>query len=571
LRRIRIGLAQINPIVGDLAGNVAKIKDYARRAAEAGADLVAYPELCLTGYPPEDLLLKPRFVSDCLEALQDIVEFSREVGETGLVVGAVDRREVLYNAAAVIAKGRLAAVYHKVHLPNYGVFDERRYFTPGAQGLIVTVAGVDVGLSICEDIWFAEGPPQAEAAAGAELLLNINASPYDTGKGENRVAVLAARAARNAAAVAYVNLVGGQDELVFDGHSLVFDRLGRQITAGRRFAEELVVVDMDFDDQVGQPRRGEEPARLPVRRLTLGADATRARKPLKARETPPSMEPDEEVSSALELGVRDYLGKNGFERAVVGLSGGIDSALTAAVAAGAIGPDNVTAVFMPSPFTSQASAEDSTAVARNLGIELLTIPIDRIFQTYLAELSGVFRDRSSDTAEENLQARIRGNILMALSNKFGWLLLSTGNKSETSVGFTTLYGDMSGGFAVLKDVDKTLVFTLARYLNRRHGRPVIPERVLSKEPSAELRPDQKDSDRLPEYGLLDPILKAYVEENRDGREIAAAGFDAETVARVVKMVDGSEYKRRQAPPGPKITARAFGRDWRLPITNRYRG
>lgn len=580
MRSIRLGLAQMNCTVGDLGGNVAKIKEYCRRAAAQGVDLIAFPELSISGYPPEDLLLKPQFIADCGTALAQIAEFSRELKEMTLIVGCVDLTTDVYNGAAVINNGRVVDVYHKMYLPNYGVFDEERYFKPGAEGLVVTVGGVLVGVSICEDIWYPDGPARNEATAGgAELIVNINASPYHVAKGGDRAHMLADRAADNLAIVAYVNMVGGQDELVFDGQSLVYNQAGERTAMGAQFEEELVVIDIDADE-VALARQNHAEWRLvqaesqkrslPFRRVLVGEERIDNPKPAIERVERREMEPVEEVFAAVRLGLGDYVRKNRFARVLVGLSGGVDSALTAALAVDAIGAANVTTVFMPSRFTSSDSVEDAIATAKNLGTEFLDISIEPLFTAYLESLAPVFDGQPADAAEENLQARIRGNILMALSNKFGWLLLSTGNKSEMSVGYATLYGDMSGGFAVLKDVPKTLVYQLAEYYNRKSGREMIPSRVLTKAPSAELRADQKDSDALPEYDVLDPIVRAYVEEDRANSEIVAMGFDAATVAKVTEMVDRSEYKRRQAPPGVKITSRAFGKDWRVPITNWYK-
>lgn len=575
MRLLRVGLAQINCTVGDLNGNVAKIKEYARRAADSQVDLFVVPELAISGYPPEDLLLKARFVADCREALERVAGFSAEFKPMTLVVGCVDGETDVFNGAAIVNNGRIVDIYHKVFLPNYGVFDERRYFKSGAEGLVFSVGGVLVGVGICEDIWYERGPTQAEVAdGGAELIINLNASPFHVAKGAARADMLSERARENVAAVAYVNMVGGQDELVFDGQSLVFDQAGEAIAKGRQFTEDLIVVDIDADE-VSRARQGleatdvSEAGRLPVRKLMVDIEISAASKPAVKPELPADLSLEAEVLSALELGVGDYVLKNRFSRVVVGLSGGVDSALTAAVAVRALGPDSVTTVFMPSRYTSDESAEDAAAVAANLGVELATVSIEPIFAAYTDSLAPVLKGRPADFTEENIQARVRGNILMAMANKFGWLLLSTGNKSEMSVGYTTLYGDMSGGYAVLKDVPKTLVYRLSRHINGVSRQPVIPDRVITKAPSAELREDQKDSDSLPPYEVLDPIVQAYVEEDRSIDEIVARGYAPDVVEKVAAMIDGSEYKRRQAPPGVKITARAFGRDWRPPITNRY--
>jgi NAD+ synthase (glutamine-hydrolysing) len=570
----RIALAQINPTVGDLTGNEKKILSGIGQAKELGADLVAFPELAVPGYPPEDLLLKPSFVAANLESLHRI---SRAVTGITAIVGFVDREDDLYNAAAVLHEGRIAAVYHKAYLPNYAVFDEDRYFRAGERPLVFSLGEVTIGVNICEDIWYPAGPTQVQALAGAQLVVNISASPYHMGKGASRERMLATRAADNIVYVAYCSLVGGQDELIFDGGSALFDERGELVTRGRQFAEDLVVADLDlpavFRQNLHDPRRRkgrllQEAER--VERIELAPLAVRAdRPPLDVLPLAP-LGLTAEVYHALVLGTRDYVRKNGFRQVVIGLSGGIDSALTAAIAAEALGRENVTGVFMPSRYSSVVSREDAQGLAENLGIRFLTVPIDGTFQAYLDMLAEPFSGREPDVTEENVQARIRGNILMALSNKFGWLVLTTGNKSEMSVGYATLYGDMAGGFAVIKDVPKMLVYEIAAHVNDLAGRPVIPQRIFDKAPTAELRPDQKDEDSLPPYRVLDPILHAYVEEDRGLEEIVALGFGEDTVAEVMRMVDRSEYKRRQAPPGVRITPRAFGKDRRLPITNRYR-
>lgn len=570
---LRVALAQINPTVGDLEGNRAKILDYLERAREAGAELVAFPELALTGYPPEDLLLKPSFIRDNLASLHGIA--SRVHGITA-VIGFVDADDDIYNAAAVIRDGEVAGVYRKVYLPNYGVFDEQRYFQRGREQPIFLLHGVKVGVSICEDIWYPTGPAAIQSEAGAQLLVNINASPYHMGKEEERQRMLATRAADNGVLVCYVNTVGGQDELVFDGGSLVFDQNGRMIARGKQFEEDLVVADLDveavFRSRLHDPRNRAEPlfpilADVPAPLITLSEPPTGVtRAPLPARDAPVLRGPAE-VYWALVTGTRDYVRKNRFEKVIIGLSGGIDSSLVAAVAVDALGPGNVVGVSMPSRYSSQGSRDDARDLAEQLGIRMLTVPIEPAFQAYLSMLEEPFQGTKPDIAEENLQARARGNVLMALSNKFGYLVLTTGNKSEMSVGYATLYGDMAGGFAVIKDVPKTLVYQVSEYRNTLSR--VIPESVMLKEPSAELRPDQRDVDSLPPYSVLDPILQAYVEEDRSVEEMVALGYPEETVLRVARMVDRAEYKRRQAPPGVKVTTRAFGRDRRLPITNRY--
>ncbi len=589
MRSFRIAMVQMNPTVGDLDGNVKRIVGWLREARKAKADLVAFPELAVTGYPPEDLLLKPRFVEDNRLALQEVV---RECRDIAAVVGYVGQggasehkslspmvvpasRHELYNAAAVIVDQRVVATYSKWFLPNYGVFDESRYFHPGRRLPIVTLNGTVLGVNICEDIWLPEGPTRIQAWAGAEVIVNINASPFHVGKSRYREQMLATRARENGVILTYTNTVGGQDELVFDGNSLILDQTGEVIARGKAFEEDLLVADLNVEAvarfRMAHGRRkaaGKFASVIDRVDLTMPT-ASRKRVPV----VPPLATPldsIEEVYRALTLGVRDYVRKNGFRRVVIGLSGGVDSALTAVIAVDALGPANVLGVFMPSPYTSRESREDVADLVRRLGIALWTIPITGPFRSYLRALAPVFGDRPADTTEENLQARIRGNILMAFSNKFGHLVLTTGNKSEMSVGYATLYGDMAGGFAVIKDVPKTMVYELARLRNRRGERAVIPKRILDRPPTAELKPDQKDEDTLPPYATLDPILKAYVEEDRSLEEIVAMGFDCETVARVIGMVDRSEYKRRQAPIGIKITHRAFGKDRRMPITNGYR-
>ena len=582
-------MVQMNPTVGDLDGNVRRIIRWMREANKAKPDLIAFPELAITGYPPEDLLLKPQFVADNRRALNEIIRACRDgvavvgfVGQgspTGLREGAASvlsaGRHELYNSAAVIADRRLATTYAKRYLPNYGVFDESRYFNPGRRLPLVTVKGTVVGINICEDIWLPEGPARGQANAGAEVIVNINASPFHVGKSRSREQMLATRARDNRVILTYTNTVGGQDELVFDGNSVVMDHMGEVIARAKGFVEDLLVVDLNVEAVArGRAAEGRKPglgrkAVAPIDRIVLkgGPSAKRPR-------VVPSMElladPLEEVYRALTLGVRDYVTKNGFKQVVIGLSGGIDSALTAVIAVDALGAANVLGVFMPSPYTSRESREDTQELARRLGIEVKTLPITPPFKSYLQTLKPVFAGTDVDTTEENLQARIRGNLLMALSNKFGHLVLTTGNKSEMSVGYATLYGDMAGGFAVIKDVPKTMVYELSRRRNGI-GSAVIPKRILDRPPTAELRPDQKDEDSLPPYPILDPILKAYVEEDRSVEEMVEMGFERKTVLRVVALVDRSEYKRRQAPVGIKITHRGLGKDRRMPITNTYRG
>jgi NAD+ synthase (glutamine-hydrolysing) len=572
---LRIALAQINTVVGDLPGNESKIIATMRKARDHGAAIVAFPELAVTGYPPEDLLLKPSFVDANLATIQRIA-----AAATGItaIVGFVDRDDDPYNAAAILHNGALAAVYHKRYLPNYAVFDEERYFEQGQHPLILTGSGATLGINICEDIWVPAGPTRDQALAGAQLIINISASPYHAAKGPARERMLATRAADNVVYVAFCNLVGGQDELLFEGGSVIFDERGELVARARFFQEDLLIADLDlsavFRHRLHDPRRREErslqSSGAEVRQVMLNlVERPPAGAPVVAR-IAPRLDADQEIYEALVLGTRDYVRKNGFEQVVIGLSGGIDSSLTASIAVDALGPENVSGVFMPSRHSSTESAEDSAQLAENLGIRYLTIPIDDTYEAYLHMLKEVFAGTEPGVTEENIQARIRGNVLMALSNKFGWLVLTTGNKSEMSVGYATLYGDMAGGFAVIKDVPKLQVYRLARYLNRREDRAVIPQRVLEKAPTAELRPDQKDTDSLPPYEVLDPILRAYVEEDRSWGEMVALGMDPDTVRRVIQMVDRSEYKRRQAPPGVRITPRGFGKDRRLPITNHFR-
>ena len=540
MTKLRAALAQINTTVGDLRGNTAKIIEYIDRARAEGADLVSFPELTITGYPPEDLLYKHNLIRDNRECLDEVIEHSAGIA---VVVGFVDRDEELFNAAAVIQDRKLLGIYHKVHLPNYGVFDEQRYFQSGSECPVFDINGTCVGVNVCEDIWYESGPTNVQSKAGARVILNINGSPYHRGKGRFREQMLADRARDNGVYVFYTNLVGGQDELVFDGGSCVFSPSGDVLARGKQFEEDLLIVDIDPDATHPPVEPTPEPALADL----------------------------EEVYEALTIGTRDYVRKNGFEKVVIGLSGGIDSTLTATIAADALGPENVVVVTMPSRYSSEGSIADSDILAKNLGVKLWNISIEDMFQSSLDSLDPLFAGTGSGVAEENLQARMRGNLLMAISNKFGWLVLTTGNKSEMAMGYGTLYGDMAGGFAVIKDVPKVLVYELAETRNARGPSPVIPQSVIDKEPSAELRPDQKDTDSLPPYSVLDPVLEAYVEQDKSPADIIGMGFDEEMVKRVIKAVDRNEYKRRQAAPGVKITPRNFGRDRRMPIVNWYRG
>ena len=574
---LRVALAQLNLAVGDLAGNSARIIETIEEARAKGVQVVVFPELATTGYPPEDLLLKPSFLAENIARLREIATHTRDIV---VIVGFVDVVEDIYNAAAVLADGAWVGTYHKRYLPNYGVFDEDRYFMAGDTAPVFYFGDIPVGITVCEDIWYPVGPATLQGLAGARLILNINASPYHQGKWQTRETMLAARAMDNDLYLAYVNLVGGQDELVFDGGSVIFDPHGQVVARAPLFTEHLLIADLDlgavFRNRLHDPLRRKE--RLlselsadGVPKIPIAAFPALPSPQVALPPTPitPPLDPLAEVYGALVLGTRDYLRKNGFARVVLGLSGGIDSALVAAIAVDALGAEAVTGVSMPSRYSSGGSKDDARDLADRLGIRLLTIPIEGTHAAALEMLSEAFEGTALGVAEENLQARIRGNILMALSNKFGSLVLTTGNKSEMSVGYATIYGDMAGGFAVIKDVPKTLVFGLCRWRNEQ-GREVIPVATIEKPPSAELRPDQADTDSLPPYEVLDPILKAYVEEDRSAAEIVAGGADPELVARIIRMIDLNEYKRRQAAPGIKITSRAFGRDRRLPITNRYR-
>ncbi len=597
---VRIAIAQIDTTVGDLDGNTLEIIDYIGRAKDAGADIVTFPELSITGYPPEDLLLKNGFVRRNMECLDRVIEASKGIIS---VVGFVEQDDGLFNSAAIISDGELMGVHRKVHLPNYGVFDEERYFKTGSDLKVFEACGTVFGVEICEDSWFPDGPHRYQALLGdAEIILVINSSPFHAGKWKFREEMLATRASDNICFFVYGNLIGGQDELVFDGHSMVFGPDGRIICRGPSCEESLVLVDLD-PTEVRHQRRANarlrqdkvfsctgdvtvERVQIPPHPNAVGAclvppdtqvqaaqgtplqrsgGAERPALPSCLTEPPGRLE---EIYKALILGTRDYVEKNGFRRVVLGMSGGIDSALTAVIAADALGKDRVVAVVMPSQFSSEATQSDAVKMSEGLGILHYWIPIEQVFEAYLETLADAFKGSEQGVAEENLQARARGNILMALSNKFGWLVITTGNKSEIAVGYSTLYGDMAGGFNILKDVPKTLVYELSDYRNTLGD--VIPASIIVRPPSAELRPDQKDVDTLPPYEVLDPMLHAYVEEDRSVEEIVALGYDRPIVERVVRMVDRNEYKRRQAPPGVKITPKAFGKDRRLPITNKYR-
>jgi NAD+ synthase (glutamine-hydrolysing) len=576
MRTLRIGLCQINTTVGDIERNTKKILDYITKGKKMGADLLAFPEMAVTGYPPEDLLLMPKFIEANLKAIKTIAKATSSITA---VVGFVNKDGDIFNSAALLHGGKLIDVYSKIYLPNYGVFDEDRYFQAGKENFIFNLKSTPIGLSICEDLWYPGDPIRTQTLyGGAELIVNISSSPYHAGKLAFREKMISTRASDNAAIVAYCNLVGGQDELVFDGGSMIFDQNGNLIARGKQFEEDLVLADLDMeavfrlrlhDPRIRRERVSEEEKGLRKIELPNQTRLNRKRPSIPKRESKP-LDRLSEIYTALVLGTGDYIRKNGFQTVLIGMSGGIDSALTAAIAVDALGKKGVVGVTMPSQYSSRGSVEDSELLAKNLGIRLINIPITEIFQAYLKTLSPSFKGLKLNVTEENIQARIRGNILMALSNKFGWLVLTTGNKSEMSVGYCTLYGDMAGGYAVLKDVPKTLVYELTKFRNKKEGKDIIPKRVFIKPPSAELRPNQKDEDSLPPYPILDPILQAYVEEDKGVEDIAKMGFKERMIKEVIQMVDRNEYKRRQSPPGVKITHRALGKDRRLPVTNKYR-
>jgi len=576
---LRVALAQINPTVGDLRGNARKVTDYTARARDEGAALVVFPELTLSGYPPEDLLLKTSFLDATQIALRELAAQTRDIVA---IVGYPEQAEDVYNTAAVLADGEVVATYRKLYLPNYGVFDEQRYFQSGAEAAIVEVNGIPIGLSICEDIWEPGPPAMSEALAGAQVIVNLSASPYRAGYGARRERMLVQRAVDYLAAVVFVNTVGGQDELVFDGHSLAIDQDGQVLARAPQFEEALTMCTVDpraiaaarlrdtrHRVNVRRQRRAGPIAEPPVFTLaTVNTDPSKEPEVVSG-EVAGVLSPDAEIYAALRTGLRDYVDKNRFEHVVIALSGGIDSALAALIAHDALGPERVTCVSMPSPYSSEGTRSDARAIAENLGVDFREIGIEEAMKAYEELLHEAFADREPDVAEENLQARIRGNIVMALSNKFGWLVLATGNKSEMSVGYATLYGDMAGGFAVLKDVYKGQVYRLVRWRNEQAGSELVPASVLERPPSAELRYEQRDDESLPPYELLDRILEGYIEEDLDAVELVHRGLPADQVERVIRMVDRAEYKRRQAPPGIKISTKAFGRDRRLPITNRF--
>ena len=570
--KIRIGLAQVNPTVGDLKGNARLVRRWIGEAKKRGVQLLAFPELVLCGYPPEDLLLKPTFLRDCEAELKSL---ARAASGIAVIVGCPEKPKKrggpLYNSAWLLYRGKVAARYRKINLPNYGVFDEKRYFTSGSAATVLDFAGTKVGLNICEDVWVDDGPIGCQAlTGGAGIVVNISASPYHRRKGPERERLMQRRARENSVWLCYINLLGGQDELLFDGSSVICSPRGETVARAAPFSEELIIADVPVRKRAGNAVPGASCGPITVETVTLPALPRRRRIPLPRNRTADHPAPVEEIYQALVMGTRDYIHKNGFGGVVLGLSGGIDSALTAAIAVDAVGPECVHAVTMPSGFTSRGTLGDAKRLAENLVIPLYEYPISGIFEAYRDLLHPTVPKKGIGVTEENIQARIRGNILMALSNRFGWLVLATGNKSEVAVGYCTLYGDMVGGFAVLKDVPKTMVYSLSRYRNRAAGRALIPASTIRRKPSAELRPDQADEDTLPPYPVLDRIIELYVEGDLSPDEIVRTGIDRGTVRRTIRMIDMNEYKRRQAPPGIKITPKAFGRDRRLPITNRYR-
>lgn len=574
-RKLRIAISQINVTVGDIEGNQKKIISQIQTARDKGAHVVIFPELAITGYPPEDLLFKPRFLQANRRVLDDIVQQTENIAT---IIGFVDRQDDNFNAAAVACNGQLIDIYHKTYLPNYGVFDEDRYFQSGTTTNVYNLNNITFGITICEDIWYPGGPARQQALAGdAEVLINISSSPYYEGKQLLRDQMIATRATDNSAIIAFCNLVGGQDELIFDGGSLVVNQEGQVIARSPRFQEDLLITDIDvesvFRNRLHDPRRRKEKRGVPDLTTIKLPDVTPVETSLAPKPKPAFPDPEarlKNIYDALVLGTRDYVQKNGFEKVFIGLSGGIDSALVTAIAHDALGKENVVCVTMPTKYSSDGTFNDALEMAGNLDIRILSLRIQDIFDQYLNLLSDEFKDLPADTAEENIQPRIRGTLLMALANKFRALVLAPGNKSEMSMGYATLYGDMAGGFAVIKDIYKTLVYELSEYRNSLSNTPIIPPSIIERPPTAELRDNQKDTDSLPPYDVLDPILEAYVEDDLSLQDIVAQGFDQALVTRVIRAVDINEYKRRQAPPGVKITSRAFGRDRRLPITNRCR-
>ena len=569
---IRLALAQINPTVGDLSGNLEKIMSFVSIAKRSEADVVAFPELSVTGYPPEDLLLKPQFVKENIEATAEIAKKS---GNIATVFGFVDFHGERFNSAAVAHQGKIVGTHRKIFLPNYGVFDEARYFKAGQTCPVFTIAGVSIGLNICEDIWYESGPTGIQRAAGAEIIININGSPFHAGKRDERENMLRARAKDHGLFIAYVNQVGGQDELVFDGSSVILDPQGKIICRAPQFEEDMVICDINVEALRELRRDGSSNFQLegqddvgPAQHFFVSGKSMRSMNKIPSEISLP-VSAIEEIRKALIMGTHDYVSKSGFKKVLIALSGGIDSSLVAALAVEALGPENVIGVSMPSQYSSEGSQTDAQQLADNLGIAMETLPISDVYESMNNTLEKQFSGTDVGIAEENLQSRIRGNLIMALSNKFGWLVLATGNKSEMAVGYATIYGDMAGGFSVIKDVPKIMVYDICHHINAKSGRDIIPQTVLEKPPSAELRPDQKDSDSLPAYELLDPILEAYVEKDSSFEDIIDMGFMPDIVKKVITLVDRNEYKRRQAPPGVKITPRNFGRDRRMPVANRY--
>ena len=559
MQTLRIAMAQINPVVGDIQGNTDKIKNYIKQAQKENVDVITFPELALTGYPPEDLLFKTHFINDIKKHLEEVTKSTQGITA---IIGLAREENGLLNSAAVIYDRKIINFYDKKILPNYGVFDEKRYFISGKNNPVYLINGITVGINICEDIWFEDGPTKDQADLGAQLILNINGSPFDTEKRDIRENMLKERALHNNLYISYTNMVGGQDELVFDGGSVLLNPAGEIISRGKAFEEDLIITDLYLEETtnfvesntnifVSNTFKNKNPRTIPDNQIV-------------------EISKLEQIHKALILGTRDYVNKSGFTKVILGLSGGIDSALTCYIAVKAFGKENVLGVIMPSRFSSEGSITDSQLLANNLGIDTKIIPIEPAYSSFLDMLSESFEGTSVDVAEENLQARIRGNILMALSNKFNWITLITGNKSEMATGYSTLYGDMAGGFAVLKDVPKTLVYELCRYINTLQDTDLIPETIITKPPSAELREDQKDEDSLPPYDILDAILKYYVEEDRSFQEIVDLGYDEAVVKRATLLLDRSEYKRKQSPPGVKITPRNFGRDRRIPLINKYK-
>ncbi len=557
---IRISIAQINTTVGDLEANQSKIISYIEKARQDKSDVIVFPELTVTGYPPEDLLHKPYFVDQNMTSAQKVAEATQDICA---VYGFVESQNGLYNSAAIAHNGKLISTYQKQLLPNYGVFDEKRYFTHGENTKIYLLSGVNIGINICEDVWSHSGPIKEQSDSGAELILNINASPYHVNKQFERTAMLSRRAKDNNVHIVYVNMVGGQDELVFDGGSVVLDPEGATLHGGHLFMEMLETYDLDITtkNQVNTPN---------VERIFISEKSDGITSEIDSTPIARPMDEIEEIYNALVLGTRDYVLKCGFKKVLIALSGGIDSSLVAAIAAKALGPENVIGLSMPSIFSSDGSKSDAKELSENLGLDLRTIEINPIFESFTASLSNEFIGTEWDATEENIQSRIRGNLVMAMSNKFNWLVLTTGNKSEMAVGYATIYGDMAGGFSVIKDVPKSTVYDLCDYINRSEIDPIIPLTVINKPPSAELRPDQKDSDSLPDYSILDPILQMYIEEDMSIESIVNQGFTRSTVSEIIKLVDKNEYKRRQSPPGVKITSKNFGRDRRMPISNRFK-